>query len=212
MLESVVRPIAEWVTSQIIGLGYPAVILMMAIESACIPLPSEIIMPFSGFLVSRGDFNLHLAAASGAVGNLIGSIAAYAAGAYGGRGFIERYGRYVLISPHELARADRWFGRYGDWTVLVARMLPIVRTFISLPAGVSRMPFGRFVVFTFVGALPWCYLLTYIGKVLGDHWEDIRYYFHGVDYAVAAVLVVMFAVWLYRHIRSARRGAASEDA
>jgi membrane protein DedA with SNARE-associated domain len=212
MLESVVRPIAEWVTSQIIGLGYPAVILMMAIESACIPLPSEIIMPFSGFLVSRGDFNLHLAAVSGAVGNLMGSIAAYAAGAYGGRGFIERYGRYVLISPHELARADRWFGRYGDWTVLVARMLPIVRTFISLPAGVSRMPFGRFVVFTFVGALPWCYLLTYIGKVLGDHWEDIRYYFHGVDYAVAAVLVVMLAVWLYRHIRSARRGAASEDA
>jgi membrane protein DedA with SNARE-associated domain len=207
MLESAIRPIAEWVTTQITTIGYPAVIFMMAIESACIPLPSEIIMPFSGFLVSRGDFNIHLAAISGAVGNLIGSVGAYAAGAYGGRGFIERYGKYILISRHDLARADRWFGRYGDWTVLVARMLPIVRTFISLPAGVARMRFGRFVLFTFVGALPWCYLLTYIGKVLGDHWSDIRMYFHSIDYVVLGVLIVMFIIWLWRHIVSARSAA-----
>lgn len=200
-MEHVIQLVAGWVKAQICALGYPGVIAMMAIESACIPLPSEIIMPFSGFLVYEGVFNLHLASLSGALGCAVGSAVAYYAGAYGGRPFLEKYGRYVLIRKSDMDRADRWFERYGEPIVFISRLLPVVRTFISFPAGVSRMHFGRFLVYSFVGSVPWCYFLTYVGKVLGENWQSIRSYFHGADIVIIAVLGLGFAIWLYHHTR-----------
>lgn len=200
-MEHVIQLVAGWVKDQICALGYPGVIAMMAIESACIPLPSEIIMPFSGFLVYEGVFNLHLASLSGALGCAVGSAVAYYAGAYGGRPFLEKYGRYVLIRKSDMDRADRWFERYGEPIVFISRLLPVVRTFISFPAGVSRMHFGRFLVYSFVGSVPWCYFLTYVGKVLGENWQSIRSYFHGADIVIIAVLGLGFAIWLYHHTR-----------
>lgn len=200
-MEHVIQLVAGWVKAQICALGYPGVIAMMAIESACIPLPSEIIMPFSGFLVYEGVFNLHLASLSGALGCAVGSAVAYYAGAYGGRPFLEKYGRYVLIRKSDMDRADRWFERYGEPIVFISRLLPVVRTFISFPAGVSRMHFGRFLVYSFVGSVPWCYFLTYVGKVLGENWQSIRSYFHGADIVIIGLLGLGFAIWLYHHTR-----------
>ncbi|MCL6630479.1 MAG: DedA family protein, partial [Armatimonadetes bacterium] len=184
-MEGLVHIVALWVKSQISTLGYAGVVVLMAIESACIPLPSEIIMPFSGFLVYEGRFNLHFASLSGALGCAIGSVVAYYAGMCGGRPFLERYGRYVLIRKRDIDRADEWFEKYGEPIVFISRLLPVVRTFISFPAGVSRMHFGRFVAYSFVGSVPWCYFLAYLGKSLGENWESIRAYFHGADAVIA---------------------------
>ena len=204
MLDAILGPVSAWVKAQIAAMGYPAIIGMMTISGACIPLPSEIIMPFSGSLVSQGLFNLHLVALCGVLGDVIGSSISYAIGAYGGRGFVERYGKYVLITPHELDRAEKWYARFGDWAVLLSRMTPVVRSFTALPAGISRMRFGRFLLFTAIGALPWCYGLAYLGKVLGDHWEAIRGYFHGADYVIVGVVGVLFVVWVVKHVRALR--------
>lgn len=200
-MEGLLHIVALWVKSQISTLGYAGVVVLMAIESACIPLPSEIIMPFSGFLVYEGRFNLHFASLSGALGCAIGSVVAYYAGMCGGRPFLERYGRYVLIRKRDIDRADEWFEKYGEPIVFISRLLPVVRTFISFPAGVSRMHFGRFVAYSFVGSVPWCYFLAYLGKSLGENWESIRAYFHGADAVIAVIVGVLFAVWLYHHLR-----------
>src|SRR5436189_1458530 len=152
-------------------LGYSGIVLLMAIESACIPLPSEIIMPFSGYLVSTGQMNLWLVALAGAVGCVLGSLVAYWVGMKGGRPLIEKYGRYVLISHHDLDLADRWFARFGEIIVFASRLLPAVRTFIAFPAGVARMNLKRFVIYTFAGSLPWCLGLAYVGQKLGEQWE-----------------------------------------
>ncbi len=200
-MESILKPVAEWTVGQISALGYPGVVVLMAIESACIPLPSEIIMPFSGYLVFRKVFNLHWAALSGALGCALGSAVAYYVGAFGGRPLVERYGRYVLIRSRDIDRADRWFSAYGEATVFVSRLLPVIRTFISFPAGVSRMNFARFLVYSFAGSVPWCYLLTYVGMVLGQNWQSVRSYFRGADVVICVVLVVGFAVWLYHHLK-----------
>ena len=200
-MESILKPIAEWTVAQISALGYPGIVALMAIESACIPLPSEIIMPFSGYLVFRGVFNLHLAALSGALGCAVGSTAAYYVGAFGGRPFVEKYGRYLLIRSRDMDRADTWFDRYGEAIVFVSRLLPVIRTFISFPAGVSRMNFPRFLVYSFTGSVPWCYFLAYIGMVLGQNWRSIRTYFHGADVVIGAALAAAFAIWLYHHLR-----------
>ena len=203
-MEAIIKPIAAWIIHQISTLGYAGVIAMMAIESACIPLPSEIIMPFSGYLVFTGRFNLHLAALSGALGCAIGSVIAYYAGAYGGRPFIEKYGRYILIRKGDMDRADRLFQKHGEHVVFISRLLPVIRTFISFPAGVSRMHFGRFVAYSFIGSVPWCYFLAYVGKVLGQKWDSIRGYFHGADAVIGVVIGVAFAVWLYHHLKPER--------
>jgi len=200
-LEAVLKPVAAWIVAQISTLGYAGVAAMMTIESACIPLPSEIIMPFSGYLVHTGRFNLHLASLSGALGCAIGSAIAYYAGMYGGRPFVERYGRYVLVRRSDIDRADRWFAKHGESIVFVSRLLPVIRTFISFPAGVSRMHFGRFIVYSFVGSVPWCYFLAYVGMVLGRNWNSIRSYFHGADVVIVSVLGIAFAVWLYYHLK-----------
>jgi membrane protein DedA with SNARE-associated domain len=192
----------ELVSHFIIGIisagGYAGIVVLMAIESACIPLPSEIIMPFSGYLVAEGRFNLWWVGVAGAVGCNVGSIVAYYVGAWGGRPLIERYGRYLLITHHDLAWADRWFARYGDATVFFARLLPVIRTFIALPAGVARMNFLRFNVYTFLGSLPWCLALAWLGLKFGEHYQDvIRPWFHKFDVVIGLVLLAA-AIWFIR--------------
>lgn len=200
-MESILKPIAEWIISQISALGYAGVILLMAIESACIPLPSEIIMPFAGYLVFAGKFNIHLASLSGAFGCAVGSAVAYYAGMRGGRPCMERYGRYLLIRKGDIDRADYWFDKYGEKIVFISRLLPVIRTFISFPAGVSKMHFGRFMVYSFIGSVPWCYFLAYIGKALGENWNSIRGYFHGADAVIGIALLAAFGVWLHHHLK-----------
>ena len=209
-VEAILAPVVGWTINLISSLSYFGVILAMAIESACIPLPSEIIMPFSGYLVSTGTFNFHLVSWAGALGNLLGSLLAYYVGYYGGRPFILRFGKYILIRKEELARADRFFERWGSWAVFICRMLPIVRTFISLPAGISRMRIVPFILLTFFGSLPWCYLLTYIGRVMGENWEDIRGYFHRFDLVIAGILLLLFGWWLWAYLRR-RKKKTKED-
>lgn len=171
----------------------------MAIESACIPLPSEIIMPFSGYLVYLGKLDIWLVSLAGAFGCVVGSCAAYFVGMYGGRPFIEKYGKYIFISHKDLDLADRWFLKYENFAIFFSRLLPIVRTFISLPAGIARVNFPRFVIYTFVGSLPWCYALALFGYKLGENWKSLKYYFHKFDIVVGIVIILAFIYWVRRH-------------
>jgi membrane protein DedA with SNARE-associated domain len=198
-IEAIITVLSRFVISTISTFGYTGIVLTMAIESACIPLPSEIIMPFSGYLVTTGQFTMLGVTLAGAIGNVLGSIVAYYAGIWGGRPFVERYGPYVLVSHKDLDMADRWFARYGEAAVFLGRMLPVVRTFISLPAGVARMNFPRFVVFTFLGALPWCYLLAYIGVKMGEEWEHLRDYFHQFDIVIGLSIALAVGYFLWSH-------------
>lgn len=183
----------------------------MAIESACIPLPSEIIMPLAGwFLVDARGLGVEwllLAAFCGALGNLIGSLAAYAVGAWGGRPLLLRYGRYFLISRHEVEQAERWFARYGDRAVFISRVLPVIRTFISLPAGIARMNIWRFSILTFVGSFPWSLGLAWAGFLLGENWERIREWMRPADIPILIVLAALVAWYIYRRVRTVLREA-----
>ncbi len=199
LIEAIISELSRFVIACISRFGYSGILLTMAIESACIPLPSEIIMPFSGYLVSTGQFTMLGVTLAGAVGNVVGSIAAYYAGIWGGRPFVERYGPYVLVSHRDLDLADRWFQKYGEAAVFFSRMLPVVRTFISLPAGIARMNVPRFVLFTFLGALPWCYLLAYVGVKMGERWEELRQYFHGLDIAIGLIIAGILAFFIWSH-------------
>jgi membrane protein DedA with SNARE-associated domain len=199
LIETVITELSRFVIATILRFGYWGILVTMAIESACIPLPSEIIMPFSGYLVSTGQFSMVWVTLAGAVGNVVGSVAAYYAGVWGGRPFVERYGPYFLVSRRDLDLADRWFQKYGDAAVFFSRMLPVVRTFISLPAGIARMNFPRFVIFTFVGALPWCYLLAYIGVKMGEQWDHLREYFHQFDIVIGLLLALAGGYFLWSH-------------
>lgn len=201
MFESIITPVGKWIIETISYLGYWGIVLTMGIESACIPLPSEIIMPFSGYLVFTGRFNLLWVSVAGAFGCVVGSVAAYWAGIWGGRPFIEKYGKYVLLSHRDLDTAERWFKKYGNWTIFFSRLLPLIRTFISLPAGIARMNFSRFVVYTFLGSLPWCFVLAYIGKILGENWQTIKTYFRGADVVIVVVIVVGIAFFIYLHLK-----------
>jgi len=189
--------LGRFITSVISRAGYPGILMLMGIESACVPIPSEVIMPFSGYLVFLGRFKLTWVALAGALGCNAGSIVAYAVGAFGGRPLVERYGRYLWISKHDLALADRWFARYGDWTVFFARLLPVVRTFIALPAGVSRMNFLRFNIYTFLGSLPWCWALAYAGVKLGANWDALDPYFRRFDKVFVAACIIAVAILIY---------------
>jgi membrane protein DedA with SNARE-associated domain len=200
-LEKLLAPTLAWIVAVIGGWGYPGIVALMAIESACVPLPSEVIMPFSGYLVARGTLNLWWAGTAGAIGCGVGSSLAYWAGATGGRAFFERYGRYVLIRKQDLDAADRWFAKHGEAAVFIARLLPVIRTFISLPAGISRMSFWRFLVYSLVGSFPWCLALAYVGMKMGQHWQEIRRYFHGADVAVGVLIAMGLAFWLWHHLR-----------
>jgi membrane protein DedA with SNARE-associated domain len=197
MLEQVISALAAWIIAVISAGGYFGVVILMAIESACIPLPSEIIMPFAGYLVSIGRFSLIGAATAGALGCNVGSTVAYYLAAKGGRPAFERWGRYVLISVAELDRAEHFFARYGAITVFIGRLLPVVRTFIAFPAGLARMPMAKFQIYAFLGSWPWCFGLAYIGMVLGARWDSdptFRSLFHRFD-ALVVVLLLAALVW-----------------
>lgn len=213
MVTRLLTLVSQFIISIISAAGYPGIVLLMAIESACIPLPSEIIMPFSGYLVGQGRFSLWGVGVAGALGCNLGSIVAYAVGAYGGRPLIERYGRYLLITRRDLAWADSWFARYGEATVFFSRLLPVIRTFIALPAGISRMNFLRFNLYTFLGSLPWCLALAYLGLEFGEHWEEtIRPWFHKFD-LVIGLLLLLVLIWFvanrWRELRSPQPSAHS---
>ena len=200
--------VAGWIVAVMTAGGYGGLALLMAVESACIPLPSEIILPFAGYLVSQGRMNLFLVATVGALGCNLGSAVAYAVGRYGGRPAIDRWGKYVLLRHHDLDLADRFFARFGAPAVLVGRMLPVVRTFIALPAGIGEMGQVRFHLYTFIGSWPWCFALAYVGMVLGERWASVPWLhtvFHYADIAIAALVVaaVVWFVWERRRRRSA---------
>ncbi len=208
MLDSIIAPVAAWIVGVISAAGYAGVAGLMAVESACILLPSEVIMPFAGYLAFTGRFSLVLAATAGALGCNIGSTLAYIVGARGGRGMVERWGHYILLNPGDLDRADRFFHRFGGPAVLVARLLPVVRTFIALPAGIARMPMVPFQLYTFIGSWPWCYALAYIGCILGERWETdprLRAVMHRFDFAIVGLLVLGAAWFVWRHVRHVRQ-------
>jgi membrane protein DedA with SNARE-associated domain len=200
-IEHIITWLAGFTTAIIVALGYPGVALLMAIESACIPLPSEIIMPFAGYLVSQGHFSLIGVATAGAIGCNLGSIIGYAMGQYGGRPIVEKYGRYLLIDAHDIDKADQFFEKYGDWAVLIGRLLPVIRTFIAFPAGVVRMPLLRFHIYTFVGSWPWCFALAWVGMKLGAAWNSdprVKAVMHSLD-VVIVVTVLAAAAWFVWH-------------
>ncbi len=208
MVEKILTALAGFAITVISAGGYWGIALLMAIESACIPLPSEIIMPFAGFLVSTGELNLLLAATAGAIGCNIGSVVAYEIGRRGGRPMAEKFGRYVLIGPGELDLADRFFNRWGAWAILVGRMLPVIRTFIAFPAGVARMKLIPFHVYTFVGSWPFCLLLAWIGMTLGDKWNSdprLKAFFHRADAAIGVVLVAAIAFYVWHRVRGLKK-------
>jgi membrane protein DedA with SNARE-associated domain len=210
LLERIIAPVASFIVATISTLGYGGIVLLMAIESACIPLPSEIIMPFSGYLVSTGRFNLALVATAGALGCNLGSTIAYAVGYFGGRRMVERWGGLVLMGRRELALVDWFFTRFGSLAVFIGRLLPVVRTFIALPAGIARMPQGRFQLYTFLGSWPWCYALAYVGEQLGERWNTdprLKAFMHRFDGVIVAgiVALVVWYVWAHWKHRTRRK-------
>jgi membrane protein DedA with SNARE-associated domain len=208
LMASLTDPLVQFATDVIDKLGLPGVFVLMLAESACIPIPSEATMLFAGFNVSDGHWSLFTVTAVGVVANVIGSWIAYAVGYYGRVDILEKHGRKLHIKPSHLEWADRWFQRYGDATVFFSRMLPIIRTFISLPAGVARMPFWRFTLFTAAGCIPWVFLLAFIGKQAGDNWSQWKDNLHYVDYVVVA-LILLGLLWL---LMRRRRSAPAVDA
>jgi membrane protein DedA with SNARE-associated domain len=207
LTERILSPIAAWIIAVISASGYLGIALLMAIESACIPLPSEVIMPFAGYLVSTGRFSLFWVATAGAVGCNVGSILAYEVGKRGGRPFVERYGKYVLLNMHDLDLAEGFFRRWGSATVLICRLLPFVRSFIAFPAGVARMPIWRFHLYTFVGSWPWCFGLAWVGMKLGAAWHTdprLSKILHGADALIVVLLVIGLAFILWHKLRKPR--------
>jgi len=206
--DKVVEPIVDVATEFIGSAGVVAVFLLMLLESACIPVPSEAIMLFAGFSVSNGELTLIGVVTAGVLGNLVGSWIAYAAGYYGRLDLLEK-NKLIHISPRHLKWADDWFERYGAATVFFSRMLPIVRTFISLPAGVARMPFWRFTAYTLAGCIPWVLMLALVGEAVGDNWEDWRHKLGYLDYAVLAAIA---AGVVYLIVRRRRGGGTAAEA
>ena len=205
---SLTEPLVEFAVNVVGDLGLAGIFVLMLVESACIPVPSEATMLFAGFNVHEGEYSLFAAVAAGSLANLVGSWIAWYLGKIGRVDILEKHGKKLHIKPEHLAWADRWFEKYGDATVFFTRMLPIIRTFISLPAGVARMPFWRFSILTLLGCIPWVLMLTFIGMQAGDNWEDWKDSLHYFDYFVAAC-IVLGAIWLYIRYRRGRTDDAA---
>ena len=195
----IVESVSNLVISLIENLGYWGIFIGMTLESACIPLPSEVIMPFAGFVVNEGELSLTGITLVGALGNLFGSLIAYFVGLIGGRPLLEKYGKYILISKGEIDLADDWFKKYGNKAIFISRMLPAIRTIISLPAGIARMDLKKFIIYTFLGSLPWTFALGFIGVKLGQNWDIIKNYFHILDIIVIIGVIGFLAYLIYKY-------------
>ena len=215
-MEALEHQLVEFLTNLFQTIGWFGVVVIMALESANIPIPSEVTMPLSGWMLvqARGLSALQallLGGLWGAVGCTTGSVISYALGAWGGRPLVERYGKYILVSEEDLEKADRWFARWGDWASFISRLLPIVRTFISFPAGVVRMSFSRFTIYSFIGSFIWCGLLALGGYYFGEHWEELRAIMRPFDIPIAVVIVAAFAYYVYHHIRKNKTEKSTEE-
>jgi len=202
VIHELLDPVLHMIRDGVAAWGYAGVIVMMAIESANIPLPSEAIMPTAGILVQQNKMNIHLAALAGALGCLLGSIPSYFLGLYGGRPFVKKYGRWFLIKEKDLAAADRWVDKYGDWAFFLCRMLPVVRTFISFPAGVLKAHFLIFCLFTFLGSLIWCYFLTWVGIKFGENMQFFVDIWHKFDLAIVVIGLAAVGYYIYHHLKA----------
>lgn len=205
MITKIIDILAGIVVATIGFLGYGGIFLLMLLESCGVPMPSEVIMPFSGFLVFKGQLTLSAIVTVGTLGNVAGSLLAYWIGHRGGRPLIEKYGRYFLISRHDLDLADRWFARYGSLTVFFGRLLPVVRTYISFPAGISKMDLKQFVLYTALGALPWVWLFGWLGVKMGENWEGIRAALHNFDVSIALVVAAAAGWYVWRHLKNKKK-------
>lgn len=201
VLDSILAPVVHFIHNTINTTGPWGVTILMAIESCNIPLPSEVILPFAGYLVSKGNMSLHTAAFAGAFGCVLGSIPSYYLGYFGGRPFVEKYGKWFLISRHDLEMADKWEQKYGNLAFFICRMLPIIRTFISLPAGILKADIKTFLIFTFLGSLIWSYPLVYVGMKLGEHTEILKAFWHKFDLAIVLVFGTLFILYLINHFK-----------
>ena len=201
MLDSILSIIISWIQDIITSLGPWGIALLMAIESCNVPLPSEAILPFAGYLVTKGVFSIHTAAIFGAIGCVLGSIPSYYLGYFGGRKFIEKYGKYFLISHHDLDIADKWVEKYGDWSFFICRMLPVIRTFISLPAGILKAKKRFFFTFTFLGSLVWSYVLVFVGIKLGENIDSIKHIWHKFDILIIVVCAILGGIYIYHHVK-----------
>ncbi|MFM7389245.1 MAG: DedA family protein [Vampirovibrionales bacterium] len=204
IVEQLLLSVMHWIHGVMDALGYLGVVVLMAIESCNIPLPSEMILPYAGVLVQQGTFNLHLAALAGALGCVVGSLPSYALGYWGGEGFVRRYGKWLLMSEHDLDKAQQWVARFGDWTFFLCRMLPVVRTFISLPAGVFKARLLPFIVGTFVGSLFWSYGLIWVGIQFGKNMAVFKHYWHQFDAVIVGVLLVLGVWYVWKHTEGFR--------
>lgn len=219
-LADITTSITNFVTSLYVHTGLIGILLAMAIESCCIPLPSEVVMPLAGIMLVTGKIlsgiallpGLVIVALAGSLGCVLGSIVAYGIGYSGGRPLMLKYGRYVLISQHDADKADAFFKKYGSATAFFSRLLPVVRTYISLPAGIARMPFGKFVVFSFLGSFPWCLLLAYVGTLIGGNLAKLAPIFHDLDIVIIVAVVLLVALYIWRHVRNDRRARAEHAA
>lgn len=203
-MEAIITAVTGFITETITSWGYAGVVVLMAIESAAIPLPSEIILPFAGSLVATGEFTLFGVALAGAIGCVIGSFITYELGYFGGRALIERYGRYVLLSRRELGWAERFVEKYGDASTFITRLLPLIRTYISIPAGILRIPRGKFLLYTFLGSFIWSWFLAYLGQQLGPQWTTLRQSFHGLDTALAVAILIGIALFIFHRLHERR--------
>lgn len=194
-------PFFEYIINVVSAWGYWGVGIGMMLESACMPIPSEIVLPLGGYMAYTGRLTFWAAVFAGVLGGLIGSIVAYVVGYYGGRPFIIKYGKYILINQNDFEKADKWFNKYGQITVFTSRLLPIIRTFISLPAGIARVDFKRFVFYTILGSLPWSIALTYAGFALGQNWRTIKASLSWLDDMIIAVLLILVVYYIYNHIK-----------
>jgi len=206
-MEALVELMETWVTEY----GYIAIFLLMLAESACIPFPSEVTMLVGGWYAATGDLNFFWVGAAGVLGNLVGSWIAYGVGRTMGRGVLDRYGKYVLIRSHDIDKAEVWWERYGEAATFFSRLLPVIRTFISLPAGIAKMPLGKFTLYTFLGVIPWTYALTYLGVVVEDNWERVLAYFDIPTLIIGSVILIAAGYWYYRR-RKQRRSVEVEQA